>query len=167
MSKQNIKNYVNHPRYGREPVPSNENISVDAIVCAHWRYSSLNYFPETAIAADISKQNYLVYPRSVYVDIEEVCVVCKRPFIFFAKEQRHWFENLGFWIGAHCTRCIECRKKDHEIRGMQKRYQELVSLQSRSSAENTELKTIARELYQLGYIRNPKKIEIKADSRRR
>lgn len=161
MSKQKkfIK-YVNHPRYGSEPLPSSENLAVDAIESAHWRYASLHYFPQTALAADISKQKYALYPRAIYVDIEEKCQRCNRPFLFFAKEQQYWFETLGFWVDAHCTRCIECRKKDHEIRQMQKRYQELIACQKRSSAESRELKKIAMELYQSGYIRDAKKLDI-------
>ncbi|NRB25515.1 zinc-ribbon domain-containing protein [Shewanella sp.] len=127
---------------------------------SHWRYSGLNFFPETAIAADTTKQNYAIYPRSTYVDIEEECEVCGRPFIFFAQEQKHWFEELGFWIDAHCTRCVECRKKDQEIRLMQKRYQVLVETENRAVPESRELKKIAMELYQLGYLRDEKKLNI-------
>lgn len=165
MSKQNkLKKYVNHPRYGSEPLPSSEKIPADAISGGHWRYSSLKFFPETAMAADTSKQNYAIYPRGIYVDIEETCEVCSRPFIFFAKEQKHWFENLGFWVDAHCTRCTECRKKDQEIRLMQKRYQALVGSKDRTSTESRELKKIAMELYQLGYIRDANKLEIEIRS---
>ncbi len=158
--QQKLKKYVNHPRYGSEPLPSSENIPVDVIENAHWRYSGVKYFPETAIAADTSKQNYAIYPRAIYVDIEESCELCHRPFIFFAKEQQHWFEKLGFWIDAHCTKCMECRKKDQEIRFMQKRYQELIGSQQRTSSESRELKNIAMKLYQLGYIRDSNKLDI-------
>jgi|SRR5690606_33273733 len=165
MPKNNKpKKYVNHPRYGNEPLPSSEKIPADAIANAHWRYSGLKYFPETAISADTSKQNYAVYPRRIYVDIEESCEVCRRPFIFFAKEQKYWFEELGFWIDAHCTRCIECRKNDQEIRLMQKRYQALIGIGNRTKAESVELKNIAMELYQLGYIRDANKLNIEIRS---
>ena len=150
--------YVVHPRYGSSPIPSGHRYSKSDIDRAHWRYSSLNYFPETAIPANTDKQNYCVYPRSLYVDIVERCRVCHRPFIFFAKEQQYWFETLNFWVDAHCTRCCDCRHKEHEIKSMQRTYESLVTKTPRTEAEDRELKHAALELYQLGYIRNIEKI---------
>lgn len=157
MMKQK-KVYVNHPRYGNKPIISGCNYSRDEIEKSHWHYSSLKYFPETAIPANIEKQNDAIYPRSIYVDIEIKCELCHRLFIFFAKEQKHWFENLGFWIGAHCTRCIDCRRKDHEIKSFQMGYQELVNKKNRTKKETKRLKKFALELYQLGYIKDVNKI---------
>jgi hypothetical protein len=158
--KSKLKLYVNHPRYGAHPIPSEDKISEEELKWAHWRYQSLKCFPETAIRADIDKQNYAIYPRRVYVDIEETCGNCGRPFIFFAKEQKYWFEILGFWVDAHCTKCIDCRKKVQEIKLLQKRYQVLVGKENRSPSESKDLKAVAMELYQLGFIRDTKKIEI-------
>lgn len=157
--------YVNHPRFGDKPISSGYQYSIAEIENAHWRYSSLEYFPETVIPANIEKQAYSIFPRALYVDIVERCEVCHRFFIFFAQEQQYWFETLGFWIDAHCTRCYDCRKKDREIRSMQHKYQLLVEKSDRSEAQSRELKQIALELYQLGYIRNIQKInEIKLKS---
>jgi len=154
-----MKKYVNHPRYGNQPVPSKYNFSVSEIKSAHWRYQSVKFFPETAISANTEKQDYSIYPRAKYVDIEEVCNVCKRPFIFYALEQKYWFEVLGFYIDAHCTRCIECRKKDQEIKKIQTTYCNLLSRKSRTEDETKILKTLALELYQLGIIKNRAKID--------
>ena len=149
--------YVKHPRYGDKPAPSGEKIPSEDLKRAHWRYNGLKIFPETAIRADVTKQNYAIYPRDIYVDIEEHCRNCGRPFLFFAREQKYWFEVLGFWVAAHCTKCVECRKKEHEIKWMQMRYQALVTLEERSITESKELKAIAMELYQLGYIKDVRK----------
>ena len=152
------KAYVNHPRYGNQPIPSEYSFSEEEIEKGYWRYSNLRYFATTAIPADTSKQNFAVYPRSIYVDIEEQCEVCDRLFLFFALEQKHWFEDLQFYIDAHCTRCIDCRQQDQEIRSMQKRYQELVEKVKRTERETKQLKAIALELYQQGYIRDVNKL---------
>ncbi len=152
------KNFVGHPRYGNVPLPSGNTFTKESIERGHWRYSHVKYFIESAIPADIRKQNYAVFPRSIYVDIEEQCAVCKRPFIFFAEEQKYWFEELKFWVDAHCTRCVDCRKKDQEIQSMQCLYQELLEKQERTAAETIKLKNIALELYQLGYIKDENKI---------
>jgi hypothetical protein len=159
--KEKVVTFVQHPRYGANPIPSGVKVTADEIERSHWRYKHETYFPDTAIMADVTKQNYCIYPRKMYVDIAEVCNVCHRPFIFFAKEQQYWFEELGFWIDAHCTRCIDCRKKDQEIRFMQKRYQSLIGIEPRTEQQNKELKEIAMELYQLGYIRDIQKIQPK------
>ena len=155
----NTKSYVMHPRYGDRPIVSEFNIKEYDIEVAHWRLSSVNFFPETAIPANIEKQNYAIFPRRIYVDIEEQCEVCKRPFLFFALEQKYWFETLGFWIDSHCTRCMDCRLNDREIRSMQKRYQELVNKDGRTVDETKELKQFALELYMRGYIKDKNKID--------
>ena len=117
-----MKNYVPHPRYGSQPITSGHVYSKDEIESAHWRYASLKYFPETAIPAEAEKQNYAEYSRKLYVDIEESCKGCQREFIFFALEQKYWFEELKFWVDSHCIKCINCRKRDFEIKQMQVKY---------------------------------------------
>jgi len=154
------KNYVEHPRYGKYPIISTYRFSKEAIDLAHWRYSKLKYFLKTAIPADVVKQNYAIYPRSIYVDIEEHCEMCGRPFIFFAKEQQYWFEVLKFWVDAHCTRCIHCRKKQQHIRFMQQKYEQLKTKAQRCSQEQRQLKQLALELYQLGFITSLNKVNI-------
>ncbi|KZN53215.1 zinc-ribbon domain-containing protein [Pseudoalteromonas luteoviolacea] len=159
MTHQSDKNsYVYHPLYGSEPIPSEFDYSTEEVASAHWRYRSLKFFRETAIPANINKQNFALFPRSLYVDIEEECVDCHRLFIFYALEQKYWFEELRFWVDAHCIRCIECRKKDQEIKNMQRRYGDLVSKENRTNDETAELKSIALELYQLGYMKNIHKV---------
>ncbi len=154
----NTKYFVNHPRYGDQPTPSIYKFSKEEIEKAHWRYMTVKYFEETAIPADVNKQEFAIYPRSIYVDIEEHCVACKRAFIFFAQEQKYWFEELGFWVDAHCIRCTYCRKKDREIKNMQVTYQKLVTKKDRTKKQTNELKNIALELFQLGFIKDRDKI---------
>ncbi len=130
-TSESKKEYVDHPRYGAKPIDSGISINKAQIEIGRWRYSTLKYFPQTAIPADIEKQNYSIFPRSFYVDIEEQCEVCSRHFIFFALEQKYWFEELGFWVDSHCTRCIECRKKDQELKQLHLKYQKLVTKNDR------------------------------------
>ncbi len=155
----NTKRYVMHPRYGDRPIESEFKFTKDEIERAFWLYGSVKYFENTVIPADISKQNYAVFPRKLYVDIEELCIRCGRPFLFFALEQRHWFETLGFWIDAHCTRCADCRRSDNDIKKMQRTYSSLVQKAERTAAETKELKQYALELYMRGYIKDKGKID--------
>ena len=150
--------YLNHPRYGDKPIITNTSSTIEAIENAHWRYSSLKYFPNTVILADIKKQNYAIYPRALYVDIEEKCGTCSKAFIFFAQEQQYWFEVLGFWVDSHCTHCFGCRRHARYIRTIRKRYDILTSLANKTASEKTQRKELGNTLYCLGIIKNINKV---------
>lgn len=156
--KKSKRTYAKHPRFGDAPIPSKYNYSIEDIEKSHWRYSGLHYFKDTAIPANIEKQNYSIYPRSLYVDIAERCVACSRRFIFFAEEQKYWFETLDFYVDAHCTKCFDCRLKANEVKALLARYQALVNKQDRNTVESKELKQIALEVYQLGHITDLSKV---------
>ncbi|WP_165740091.1 zinc-ribbon domain containing protein [Pseudoalteromonas sp. Z1A6] len=151
--------YLNHPRYGNTPITTNTPVTIEAIENAHWRYSSLKYFPNTVILADIKKQNYAIYPRALYVDIEEKCGTCSKAFIFFAQEQQYWFETLRFWVDSHCTHCFECRRHARYILTLRKRYDMLTSLANKTSGEKTQGKELGNTLYCLGIIKNINKVK--------
>lgn len=148
------KEYVKHPRYGDKPKYSNNNYSLDEILQSHWHYDRETIFPESAIPADIGKQNYSVFPCTIYVDIEKKCRQCGRWFIFYALEQKYWYEELYFIIDADCVKCIDCRKKEQTIKLMIRDYEALVKNNNRTDTETKKLRNIALELLQLGYIRN-------------
>nr|WP_305137827.1 zinc-ribbon domain containing protein [Pseudoalteromonas sp. TB13] len=134
--------YLNHPRYGNTPITTNTPVTIEAIENAHWRYSSLKYFPNTVILADIKKQNYAIYPRALYVDIEEKCGTCSKAFIFFAQEQQYWFETLRFWVDSHCTHCFECRRHARYILTLRKRYDMLTSLANKPQVKKHSVKNL-------------------------
>ena len=151
MSKKKkscYKPYVSHPRYGDKPIYSGNNYAIEDVLSAHWQYDKESIFPETAIPADIEKQNYSLYPQKIYVDIEKQCIQCNRWFIFYAQEQKYWYETLGFYIDADCVKCVECRKKEQEIRNLMHTYEDLIKKQKRSEEEINILKNTALELYQ-------------------
>lgn len=163
MKKQNPKRrktqeYVDHPRYGNQPIPSHFDFTNEEIDHAHWRYRWLRYFAHTALPANIEKQNFSTFPRRIYVDIEERCQICKRSFLFFALEQRYWFETLKFYVDAHAVKCPECRQCENRIKSKAMRYQKLLQTENRSEDETAELKQIALDLYALGYIKNKGKL---------
>ncbi len=153
------KDYVLHPRYGDKPLYSGLSVSVEKLLDAHWSLAGSTFFPETAIKANIEKQNYSTFPRSYYVDVEKRCAQCNRWFIFFAQEQKFWFEELGFYIDAECTKCVDCRKKEQSIKQLLNLYATLVKTENRSSEQTQQLKHVALELLQLGYIKDSRKID--------
>lgn len=115
---------VPHPRFGSKVVPSGETVSERDVRASYFAYKTAVLFPESAIAADISRQNFSTFPRGYYVDLLERCVRCKRPFIFFAREQKYWYEDLHFYIDSRCVHCAACRASIHELRDRLKRYGE-------------------------------------------
>lgn len=82
--------YVNHPRYGDRPISTNANFTDEDILCAHWQYDKESIFPDTAILADTSVQNYSMYPIKIYVDIEKSVWAVVVGFCFL-----HWSKNTG------------------------------------------------------------------------
>lgn len=157
--KSRFKEYVDHPRYGDKPIYSGEIFTLEEILRAHWRYSEDSIFPETAIRAEIDKQNFSIYPRSIYVDIQKQCESCGRWFLFFAREQKYWYETLGFYIDADCVKCINCRNKEQEVKNLMSKYEQLLKDRERTEVQTMELKNIALELFQLGYITNKNKVD--------
>ena len=50
-------------------------------------------------------------PRYFYVDEEHCCVQCRELFVFGAREQKHWYESLGFNFASVAIRCAPCRRQ--------------------------------------------------------
>ncbi len=99
-----FENYVEHPRYGRGPRMTGVSPTMREV---HF----LGYdagIPGTAIPANPIQPGCA--PAQYYVDVRCQCEACQRKFIFFAEEQRHWYDELGFHYAARATRCSDCRR---------------------------------------------------------
>jgi len=144
--------FVPHPRYGAFPhLPDKK----PATICAREevRYRTEDVFPETRIAADPEKQHY-VFPQTFYVDVLKRCLDCRRQFIFFAREQRYWYESLKFPTDADCVRCPECRAEQHELKRRFQRYSELAALENLEQKQLIELISDAIYLWRQGLLQN-------------
>ncbi len=113
-------NVVDHPRYGNQPRRNAEGVSPTAHAC--WRYTRSNCFWTTAIPADTTRQVASMWPVAFYADVIETCRNCERPFLFFAEEQKHWYEELGFGIDSWCVQCVDCRKAEQFLKRTFHRY---------------------------------------------
>ncbi len=148
---------VPHPRYGGKRERQQRtglNIAEQVIKQSYWRYGSADIFPQTALRANLNVQRYAVFPRPYYVDILKTCVECGRAFIFYAREQRYWYETLGFYVDVDCVRCVECRRKRHAAKRHMERYAEL---QSRKSLTCKEMRFLVDDcifLFQQGKLKN-------------
>lgn len=147
---------VPHPRYGSDVQPSGLNVPRKIVLESYWRYEMVPeepVFPESAIPADTARQNFCLFPRGYYVDTLKICRTCERPFLFFAREQKYWYEELGFYIDADCVRCVECRHREHVEKPRFHRYGRRVHARELSDVELEELVSDAVFLYEIGKLR--------------
>jgi len=133
--------FVEHPRYGQRPRYTGLN-PVDGLarrVYLGWHSRADERISETAIAANRDRQPNATVPVTHYFDLKRSCRDCGRNFIFFADEQRHWYETLHFYLGADCVRCIDCRVAQRNTIRLRQRYEMLLNQPERSDREMLEL----------------------------
>jgi hypothetical protein len=161
--RHKLRDLVPHPRYGDQLIPSGYKFTAEQVRNSFWGYHRANIFPETAIPADTSRQNFSTYPRAIYVDILRECRTCGKPFIFFAKEQKHWFEELKFFIDADCVHCPKCRATNQRCQRHFRRYGKLIERLDLTDKEFEVLiadtaflaeSRVIRDLNHLGRLRN-------------
>lgn len=172
--RDKLHHVADHPRYGRLPNLTGLNPNPnDANVHLHWntwtrqeiieKYKSasgevlpfgdfsadVSYakrIPNTAILADPSKQTRATIPVTHYFDLERICLDCRRRFIFFAEEQKYWYEELGFGLESDCIRCTDCRKRQQEVARLRRRYELLFHIENKSEEIVFELATCCVKL---------------------
>lgn len=149
----NYAGFVRHPRYGQRPRITGLNPETDYTtgkVFLHWHSSEACRIPNTAIPADIARQALATVPVTHYFDVRRQCRDCNRPFIFFAEEQKYWYEELGFPLESDCVRCVDCRKKQQGLERMRERYEELFRAPERSVPQDLELAECSLSLIEGG-----------------
>src|SRR6185369_8969041 len=82
---------------------------------------------KSAVKADVSKQNFLVAPRFWYVDATYTCKRCKERFVFTAREQRFWYEDMRFYLDSYPKQCGECRRELRELASLRQEYDREIS----------------------------------------
>jgi hypothetical protein len=138
--KDEYENFVEHPRYGKRPRITGLNPETDCLkVFIHWHSPESCRIPGTAINADLTKQTRATVPVTHYFDVKRNCRECNRPFIFFAEEQKHWYEELGFGVDSDCVRCPQCRKRQQVLARTRERYEGLFHLAERNVEQDLEM----------------------------
>jgi len=152
--------FVAHPRYGRGPRYTGLDTSPDTADTMWIRglRPGSGRIANTGIVADTRKQVGATFPITHYFDIERQCDTCGRMFIFFAKEQKYWYEVLQFKLDADCLTCAPCRKKEQHVAKVRQRYENLLARTDRSIDEHLTLATSCLELVELGVF-SPKQTE--------
>ena len=109
-----------------------------------------NRIPSTAVAADLERQTPATYAVTHYCDVERLCRDCRRPFIFFAEEQKHWYEELGFKLDVQCVRCFECRKRRQRLARQRTTYESLYHTPHRDIEQNLQFAETCLALMEAG-----------------
>jgi hypothetical protein len=60
-------------------------------------------------------------------------------FLFFAEEQKYWYEDLKFPLEADCLDCPPCRKDEQRLRAIRRKYDALLEKTARTQADTLEL----------------------------
>jgi hypothetical protein len=87
-----------------------------------------------------------------------VCRTCARPFIFFAREQQYWYEDLHFYIDTDCVHCPACRAASHEHRDRLRRYSEHVGRADLDAGQLATLVGDAVFLWKAGTLHDEQKL---------
>ena len=121
---------------------------------SHLFFGSHQILYDSAIRADISKQNFSVCPRHWYIDAVFECCDCKKDFTFSANEQKFWYEERQFWIDSKPKRCVSCRKNERRRLDLKKQYDSTIKnvLGRCSLDKKKEAIEIMDELESLGEI---------------
>jgi len=143
MKRNNNKydDYADHPRYGKRPLITGENPQSDFAngVNLHWHTQKDSLIPNTAIRADSNRQVDAMFPITHYFDVRRRCNDCDKMFIFFAREQKYWYESLQFSINADCRQCVGCRKEKQFVANRRAQYELLLKLEDRSDVDTLSL----------------------------
>ncbi len=88
----------------------------------HFFWKCLDLDHDSAVRADVSKQNYSVCPRHWYIDATFKCSRCSKTFCFTAAEQKKWYEDLGFYVDSCAKDCLNCRHDKRVQKTLRQKY---------------------------------------------
>lgn len=115
----------------------------------HFFWGCLRLDHNSAVRADISRQNYSVCPRYWYVNAIFQCARCSETFCFSAAEQKHWYEELGFYVDSYAKTCLACRQDKRKQKSLRQVYDRGIesSLQSKDIDTKKQMADIIDAMY--------------------
>lgn len=77
--------------------------------------------------------------------------MCGKGFVFSAKEQRYWYEQLKFWVQSVPKQCPTCRRKIRRRKESQKKLGE--ALENLDPNDPDQLIKVAKCYLELGSVK--------------
>jgi Probable zinc-ribbon domain len=145
---------VPHPRYGEGPCYTRLDLDGEE---PHFEASGYRDGDQIIRGTGIKARPMFMGP-TMYFDILKTCMDCGRHFIFYAAEQKHWHEDLGFSTAADCVRCIDCRKQQQSDERSHADYQRLLSKEHRSLNDLSDFVSAALDLRRQGKLKSFQKV---------
>ncbi|WP_165603666.1 zinc-ribbon domain containing protein [Planctopirus hydrillae] len=99
-----------------------------------------------------------MFSFAYYYDVLKQCRDCQRDFIFYAKEQKYWFETLKLPLEADAVRCVGCRRRKRKQSQAHQRYSVLAGKASLGDQELEELAGLFLGLWNSGQRMSPQKL---------
>ncbi len=144
---------VPHPRFGSHPHFTDVPVPTGTYGGGTpYRYEPTTIIEGTVVCATPARQLKATVPYAYYLDVLLTCRRCDRPFIFFALEQQHWYEELGFSLDAWTNHCSECRKLAQADRRRFHRYADAISQPTLDDAALAQLLGDALAMWQAGRL---------------
>lgn len=100
-----------HPLYGKVPLVAHSSGTREYFA---FDLDFRPTLPKDAVRGEPRKQNLCFHcnvPMYFYVDKPTQCLQCGRHFVFTAKEQKFWYEQLRFYGTSTAIRCPACRRQ--------------------------------------------------------
>jgi hypothetical protein len=118
----------------------------------HFFYEAARLDYQSAVRANVDRQNCSICPRYWYVDATFRCRECGAEFTFSAAEQQVWYEEYGYWIDSLPVHCLECRRKLRARKAIRQEYDRDIAraLQDDDLEIKKRLATVIDLLYELG-----------------
>ncbi len=108
-----------HPLFGHVPLLTGPGASGTSGPARTYDPDYRPDLPAGAVRGDPRRQLFCCeVPRYFYVDADRTCRDCGARFVFSAREQKHWYETLGFRLDANAVRCLSCRRSFRRDRGI-------------------------------------------------
>ena len=160
--------YVEHPRFGRGPRLRPDVATCRATAVTTWESIEIQpagfrplpgqscHIAGTEVPADLQAIRPMPCPPRFthYLDLDQCCWGCARRFIFFAEEQKYWYESLRFYLSSPCINCVECRKtrqrKTRPFVRAARRYQDLLGIKNRTVEQTLEMVSAGLDMAEKG-----------------
>ena len=107
---------------------------------------------DSAIKADITKQEPDISPRYWYIDATIPCDRCRSDFLFSAGEQKAWYEDYRFYVWSFPKQCQPCRRELRHLKALRQEYDREIAgaLRSADVDLKTRIATVIDELCEAG-----------------